>query len=295
MRITIEIQGGTMRRSLRVAIVMGLFIFTANSARAAQWEKTYKISGHASLRVETNDASIEVEAGDAPEIHARVITNGWDLSPSEVRITRDYQSGDRVEIEVTVPRMHWSWSGSNRSVRIEITVPRSANLDLHSGDGHINVSGVSGDLRIDTGDGHVTATDLHGSIRIRTGDGHIEASGLDGTLDAMTRDGRVHIRGRFDALRLETGDGSVSAEILPGSKMSNDWSVRTGDGSVTVRLPDGFAAQVDAHTGDGRISSQLPITVSGSIGSSDLRGKLGAGGSTFLIRTGDGSIRLERM
>jgi hypothetical protein len=282
-----------MRRIILIAGALALFV--AVPARADQWEKTFKVSGRADVRVEANDAAIEVSAGDAPEVHARVVTAGWNISSSEVRITREFQSGDRVEIEVSVPRVRWSWGGSNRSVRIELTVPRSSNLNLHSGDGHIDARGVAGDVRIETGDGHVNANDLRGSVRIRTGDGHIEASGLDGSLDAQTRDGRVHIRGRFDALRLETGDGSVSAEILPGSKMSNDWSVRTGDGSVTVRLPDGFAADVDAHTGDGHISCQLPITVSGIIGRSDLRGKMGGGGATLLIRTGDGSIRLERM
>jgi hypothetical protein len=62
-----------------------------------------------------------------------------------------------------------------------------------------------------------------------------------------------------------------------------------------VRLPDGLSADIEAHTGDGTISSQLPLMVSGILGRRDLSGKLAGGGPTLQIRTGDGSIRLERL
>ena len=247
------------------------------------------------MRVETNDAAIEVNSSDASEVSALVVTRGYAISSDEVRIERDVQSGNHVELEVRVPHMRWSWGVSNRSVRIELTVPRNANLKLHTGDGHIRANSVNGELQLETGDGSIEVSDLHGSVRLHTGDGHIEGSGMDGSLDASTNDGHLRVRGRFDALRLETGDGSVTAEALPGSKLNNDWSIHTGDGSVTVRLADGMAADIEAHTGDGTISSQLPLMVSGILGRRDLRGKLGGGGPTLHIRTGDGSIRLERL
>ena len=216
-------------------------------------------------------------------------------SADEVQIERSSQEGNRIELVVRLPRMRWSWGDRNRSVRIELNVPHSANLNLHSGDGHIRANGVSGNLQIDSGDGHLEVSDLKGTIRLHTGDGHIEGSGLDGSLDASTNDGHLRVRGRFDALRLETGDGSITADLLPGSKLSNNWSIHTGDGSVTVRVAEGLAADIEAHTGDGSISSQLPLMVSGILGRRDLRGKLGGGGPTLQIRTGDGSIRLERL
>jgi len=284
-----------MRRTARITATAAVIAFIALPAHAEQWSKVYKVSGRPDVRVDTNDASIEVNSADANEVAARVITSGYAISPDEVRIERDTQSGNQIDLSVRVPRMRWSWSDSHRSVRVELTVPRNANLNLRSGDGHIRASGVSGEIRIETGDGHIQATDLQGSVRLHTGDGHIEGSGMDGALDASTRDGHLRIRGRFDSLRLETGDGSVTADILPGSKLSSNWSIHTGDGSVTVRLADGLAADIEAHTGDGSISSQLPLMVSGVLGRRDLRGKLSGGGPTLQIRTGDGSIRLERL
>jgi len=272
-----------------------LFVLVALPARADQWNKVYKLTGRPDVRVTTNDAAIEVVSSDAKEVAARVVTNNWAISSDEVRIERDSQNGNSIELEVRVPRMRWSWGDQHRSVRVELTVPREANLNLHSGDGHIRVNGVKGDQQIETSDGSIEVSDLRGSIRLHSGDGHIEATGLDGSLDASTNDGHLRVRGRFDSLRLETGDGSVTADVLPGSKLASNWSIHTGDGSVTVRLSEGISADLEAHTGDGSISSQLPLMVSGMLGRKDLRGKLGGGGPTLQIRTGDGSIRLERL
>jgi hypothetical protein len=77
--------------------------------------------------------------------------------------------------------------------------------------------------------------------------------------------------------------------------MVDDWTVRTGDGSVVLYLPSAFDAELDAHTSDGSVTSDLEVTttVSGRIDKKTLKGRLGEGGRTLRIRTNDGSIRLR--
>jgi hypothetical protein len=176
-----------------------------------------------------------------------------------------------------MPHRIFSLNFGQQSIRVELRVPRELRSAIH------------------TGDGSIIAEDLHGETHLSTGDGRIEASSLDGTLDAQTGDGSIRARGRFDLLNLHTGDGSIEAEVNNGSRISSEWSVRTGDGHVTLRLPANLSADLDVHTGDGHIQSELPVTMSGSRGEHDLRGKLNAGGPLLIVRTNDGSIRLERM
>ena len=52
-------------------------------------------------------------------------------------------------------------------------------------------------------------------------------------------------------LDLHTGDGSIEAAAKPGSTIDSSWSVRTGDGTITLKLPGDVRATIDAHTGDG--------------------------------------------
>jgi len=47
-----------------------------------------------------------------------------------------------------------------------------------------------------------------------------------------------------------SGDGSVSIRAEPGSEADADWDITTGDGSVTLEVPDGFGAELDASAAD---------------------------------------------
>jgi hypothetical protein len=51
---------------------------------------------------------------------------------------------------------------------------------------------------------------------------------------------------------------------------------------------------IDASTGDGHVSSDIPITMDGIMSKSSVRGKMNGGGSTLTIHTGDGSIHLKQ-
>jgi hypothetical protein len=254
-------------------VLSGLFFLAALPALAGEWSKTFAVSGKPELRVDVNDGAVRVRAGDGKRIEARVLTTGWKIGSDEVRVT-DHQLGDRVEIGVRVPRRPWNFG--NRSLRIELLVPRQIDSNIRTGDGSISVEG------------------LKGETLLSTGDGRIEADTLDGALEARTGDGSIHVRGRFDRLRVRTGDGGIEAEVQPGSKMAAGWRVHTGDGGVRLRLPEGFAGDLYAHTGDGHVTVDLPVTVTGTQRESTVRGKMNGGGETLTVESGDGSIRLQR-
>lgn len=248
----------------------------ATPAMGEEWTKQWSIQGQADLRVEVDDGRVIVRGADTNQIEARVITTGWKIGPGGVQIT-PRQDGPRLELVVKTPRFN-NWMGNNnRSLRVELRVPRNLVASIR------------------TGDGSVLAEDLQGSLRLRTGDGSIEAIGVDGKLDAETGDGSIRTRGRFDVLMLRTGDGRIEADVMPGSRMVSGWEVNTGDGHVVVRLPEKFAADLDAHTGDGKVELEFPINASRLDSGKDVHGKLNGGGPTLRIRTGDGPIRLARM
>ena len=168
--------------------------------------------------------------------------------------------------------MHFSFG--DRSIRLEVRVPRELTGDIHTGDGSIKLLGV------------------HGSLRADTGDGSIQGENLDGTLEAHSGDGSVHVTGRFDRLQLHTQDGSVELNVQHGSRMGGGWRVETGDGSVRVNLPRDLATDLELHTGDGHLRVDLPFSVEGMNSGHELHGKLNGGGPPLVVRTGDGSINI---
>jgi DUF4097 and DUF4098 domain-containing protein YvlB len=275
--------------------MLALSTLAATSTRADDWSKTYPISARADLRVSTDDGDVTIIGSDQKQIDARVTTEGYKISSSEVRI-EESQNGDHVVISVKVPHFNFSFFGSrHKSIKVELHVPRELELEVETSDGNVVAQNVAGRVHFNTGDGNVTATGVHGDIRLHTGDGHITGTNFDGTLDASTGDGNLQISGRFDSLTLKTGDGNIEAQAGGGSKVANAWTVRSGDGHITMRVPADLNANVDAHTGDGSITLDIPITVAGSLSHSSVHGKLNAGGGTLSISSGDGSIHLEKL
>jgi DUF4097 and DUF4098 domain-containing protein YvlB len=254
---------------MKTALILAISLAALQTAHAEEWHKHWSVTGKPELHVSAGDASVVVEAGGNDAIDAAVTTRGWSIGDSGVRII-EHQNGNRVELDVKLPETHFSWG--NKSLRVELRVPRELMADIHTGDGSIKL------------------VDLAGEIRADTGDGSIEADHLDGSLDAHTGDGSVHVAGRFDNLKLHTQDGSVTLDVLKGSRVNADWRVQTGDGSVSMRLPKDLNANLELHTGDGRIQMDLPLNVTGVQSEHGIQGKLNGGGALLLVRTGDGSI-----
>jgi len=284
-----------MRRGFIAAAAIAILTL-CNGARADNWNKTYAISGHAQLRLETNDGAVEIIPGNGKQISARVETESWKLGPSDVTLT-EHQTGDSVEIIIHVPNEHFHFFGNGirRSLHVYLEVPAESDLDIHTGDGSITARDVAGNIRLDTGDGSMRVDGMKGQLRFHSGDGRIEGERLDGALRADSGDGSIMLRGRFDVVDAHSGDGHIEITVENGSRMNAPWMVRTGDGRINMRLPETFNASVDAHTGDGRINFDFPLTVNGSMNSGTLRGKLGSGGESLTLRSGDGNIYIQKL
>lgn len=285
-----------MKRGILIAAVtLWAACASVPAAHADDWSKTYTISGRADLHVQTDDGDVSITSADQKDVYAHVTTSRYKIGPDDVRV-EESQNGDTVNITVKLPHFNWGFWGSHGGrVKVELRVPRDLNLDVRTGDGNVTADPVSGHVRIDTGDGNINATGIKGDIFMHTGDGHIEASNLDGTLKVDTGDGHVTVGGRFDALDLHTGDGNIDASATNGSKVAGGWTLHSGDGRIDLRVPSDLSADLDAHTGDGSITLDFPITVSGSLSHSSVRGKLNGGGGQLKITSGDGSIHLEKL
>jgi hypothetical protein len=272
--------------------ISGLALIATN-AGAEEWTKSYTISGRAHVRVDTNDGSVRVSTSDTKQVEFVVIYEGYKMDKNLTVTSR--QDGDQVEVSARVHSgISFNWGINHRTLRVEVHMPREADLNVDTGDGSVEAQALTGNMDIHTGDGHVRVEGAKGDIRLRTGDGSIEGSDLDGKVEADTGDGHVTLEGRFDSLNIKTGDGSITARAGAGSKLANRWNIHTGDGSVDLTLPGDLQANIEASTNDGRISLGIPVMVEGTFSTSKISGKMNGGGMQLTIHTGDGSIHLSK-
>jgi hypothetical protein len=249
------------------------------------------------LHLYTFDGGVEIRSWDRPEVLVEVEKRGQDQEAvSKIQVLGE-RTGNRIQIEARHPGKRSFVVGpfTSPSARFIVSVPRKTNLVVRSGDGSINVERVTGRLELRTSDGGIRTLETSGELLAETGDGTIQLEEVGGRVEVRTNDGSLRVTGVPAVLRARSGDGSVFVRVRRGAVMTEDWMIATGDGPVSVELPDGFDADIEADPGsDGRARSDLTlVNVSG--GTRDervLRGRLGQGGHRLVLRTADGGIRL---
>lgn len=260
-------------------------------------EKRFAVTGTPELRLTTFDGAIEIRSGDARTILVEIEKRGATKEALDELKIESSQDGNRINIDVKRPAHELGLFGVGRmspTAKLIVTMPTEGNVVARSGDGSIRIEHVHGRLELRTGDGSIRAVDIGGQLTLATSDGSVTIEDVAGELDVDTGDGSVSVAGKPSSLKLHTGDGSITFRAASGTQMKDDWSMTTGDGGIALYLPSDFGAELDAHTGDGSIRSDL------SIGDDEsdrnrrtLKGRIGAGGKVLRIRTGDGAIRLK--
>jgi DUF4097 and DUF4098 domain-containing protein YvlB len=262
-------------------------------------EKRFTIKGTPSVHVATFDGSIHIQSWDKAEVLVEIEKRGPTREAVDALEVKSSQDGDTIEVEVKKPQSTFRVVGMRLSptARLTVWLPKRADVKARSGDGSIAIEHVNGRIELHTGDGSIRANDIAGELTLNTGDGSVTVDDAEGRLALDTGDGGVNVSGKLSGVRLHTGDGSIVYRAQPGTAMSEDWDITTGDGGVSLYLPSDFGAELDAHTGDGAIRNDLTVTPAGSREGDrrTVRGRLGNGGRQLRIRTGDGSIRLRTL
>ena len=130
------------------------------------------------------------------------------------------------------------------------------------------------------------------SLVARTVNGGVQASGLRGRVEAHTVNGSVKLftEGVAEA---DTVNGSIDVEMG-----RTDWpdaaSFQTVNGSITLALPAGTGADVEAHTVNGDIQTDFPLQVTGRFSKRRLSGSIGGGGRKLSLATVNGAIHLTK-
>ena len=158
--------------------------------------------------------------------------------------------------------------------------------ECEPGGGHNNVrdNDVEVDWTVKVPDAvKLGAYTVNGDVTVRDVGGEVHAATVNGDVDVSTR----------GVAEASTVNGSIRA-ALGKADWTGSMEFTTVNGGITVEVPDGLNATVEASTVNGSIETDFPITVQGRFGSRRLQGTIGSGGRDLELETVNGSIRLVR-
>jgi hypothetical protein len=300
--------GGARLGRIAVAVVVatslaGCVVRVDSDGYREREEKRFATKGRPTVQLTTFDGAIVVRGWDRDEVSVEIEKRGRDKAAvKDIEVVAN-QKGDTVSVEARRKNSgdqrsyNIGWHGISRSARLVVSVPTGSNLIVRTGDGSIRVDHVDGRVELRSADGSVTGRDLSGDLVAHTEDGAIRLEDVDGRCDVASDDGSIAVQGRLDGLKVRTEDGSVVVRAGAGSKISRDWNLSTGDGSLVLYVTDALGASLDAEALDGSVKLDAGLTFArdGDRSRNSLRGRLGDGGPRLMMRSGDGSIRLRRL
>jgi DUF4097 and DUF4098 domain-containing protein YvlB len=230
----------------------------------AQETRSFTVGGAPRVSITTFDGAVKIHGWDKAEV-AYTATKRANNADVLGQITiQAQQQGHAISINASNRHAHGG------SVSFDVYVPRQSSLHVSSGDGALNLDGVSGEITLRSGDGSIEVANGGGQLEVNTGDGVIRVIKFDGQVDARTGDGRIDLDGTFNAV-----------------------SARTGDGTITLSVPAGSSFTIETNAPD-EINNEGFTIVEDITPSPRLkRWRIGEGGRVFVLKTGEGKILLR--
>jgi DUF4097 and DUF4098 domain-containing protein YvlB len=259
-----------MRRLVLTAVLLLASASVSADTLRERIDRTFDVRPGAQFTLENTNGRITVNAWDEPRIRVRAEKTADSRDDDAARkAMRELQvvfdaTPSRVAVRTNYPRGKnfdlldvIFGSHVNLNVQYEISVPRSSSVEVDNTNGRIAIYDVSGDF------------------------------------DVETTNGRIELFRCSGAAKLATTNGAIRAEfvsVAPGK----DLRFETTNGRIELRVPQAFAADLDASTTNGSVSTDLPVMTRSS-DRNTLRGKMNGGGPTVRLRTTNGGIEIRTL
>jgi hypothetical protein len=161
---------------------------------------------------------------------------------------------------------------------------------IESGNSGVSISGIKEEARVKTSFGMVDAKDIGGLLIVENSNGGVKASNVKGA-QINTSFGAVVLDGVNGSIQVENQNGAVDAtSTLQGG--CQPITIRTSFSTVRVRLSSDASYKVEARTSFGKIRSDFPINVMGSMSSDQLNGTIGSGRCEMRLTDNNGAIEI---
>lgn len=230
---------------------------SGSEERVCQMRRTSFALPAGSIAVHAMNGGIDVTGENRSDVALEARVTAWAPTEAEAnhllgQIMIDTTNGD---VHDSGPRPSF-FGHSGYSIDYHLHVPEHIAADLHTTNGGIELTRLTGNLRFETTNGGVNLDQLSGDV-----EGHTVNGGLNISL---------------------AGDRWQGQGLHAG----------TTNGGVDMRIPDHYSAHLETATVNGGISVDFPVTIQGEI-KNHLNTDLGSGGPTIHVQTVNGGISIS--
>jgi hypothetical protein len=299
------------RRKTFAALVLLLIVPIALAwGGERRFEKKFSVAAGGTLRVSTDVGSVRIQGTSGNEVVVVAVLKGRDRDVNDFEVTAD-QSAGGVDVHGKArAKRGWFWNSTDLNAEFVIQVPQEYNLELHTSGGDLDISTLKGTVRGETSGGNIKVGSVDGKVMMETSGGNIKVEKVTGETKMETSGGSIEVgsvKGDVDVntsggdIRLGEVDGRVRAETSGGNihvkvtGANRGVYAETSGGDIEIMVGKDVGADIDAETSGGDVVCDLPVTVSGRVNESAIRGKVNGGGNKIYAHTSGGGVRIAAL
>ena len=238
---------------------------------------TYDTPGSLRLRLGVPVGQIEVEtvAGTTTHVELEAVSRDMEELVDDARIDlRERGDGHEVIVEVQSRFGIFISFGRSQDIRLRITCPPGADLEVMTKSADLRARGVFGTVDMKTASGDASIEEARGDVKFKSASGDLHVEHVHGAMHAQTASGDVAVMETDGeaSFQLVSGDlwlrdarASVSANTVSGDQKldavhSGTMELRAVSGDIQLGIRRGSRVYVDANTVSGSTTSELDLS-----------------------------------
>lgn len=180
------------------------------------------------------------------------------------------------------------------TVHYTVELPEHAAAHLSTTNGKVSVSGTGKEISAASTNGKIDLERIAGPVTAKTINGSISVERASGPVTAHTTNGAIEVRGLRASLDAESTNGGIHCGFDGPLPREATVQCHTSNGGITLVAAPESTFAIRASTANGRIHSDFPLTITGSIRPKQVDAVIGEGGADVTLKTTNGSITLAR-
>jgi len=258
-----------------------------------EFNQTYQLPAGARVEVSSIRGSVKIMNADTATAEVQIIRTARTRADLEYHKFEVEQTGNSL----VVRGVQESRERESRNIQVNhqviLKLPRRIDLSVTSVSGSLQVGDVEGRMHVSSISGSGNIGNVGGKLQVSSVSGSLEVGNVGADARVNSISGNVGLGQVNGSLDVSSVSGGVNARLLSLSPQG----IRINSVSGSIEL--GFKGEVNADFSAEQVSGQVyldvpNVTRDSEARSSNVRARIGAGGTPITITSVSGNIRLTR-
>ena len=258
-----------------------------------EFKQTYQLPQGARVEISSIRGSVKITNTDGATAEVQVVRTARTRADLEYHKIEVLQTGNTL----VVRGVQESEERGRRNIQVNhqifLKLPRSIDLSVTSVSGSVQSGDVDGQVHVSSISGSANFGNVGGKLQVNSVSGSVEVGnvGADARVNSVSGNvGLGHVNGSLD---VSSVSGGVTATLM--SLSPQGIKINSVSGSIEIGFKSEVNADFSAEHVSGQVYLDVPnVTREGEEKSSNVRARIGAGGTPITITSVSGSIRLTR-